>query len=536
MRVAGASRSLEPVASTSTQSSTDAPSSGQAVARSTSATPTSNSPWRKPSALNTSRVATGTRGLTITQGSFGKLSGSRVSPTPVMTQGREARQTGTSAPVNFATSIRRASSMARPFVCASNRSAAAASAEPPPMPAATGNTLSRVKSPSLRSGTRSPSNSAALNTRLSAVSPQSCASGPAVLRLSWDPGVRLTLARASSVSAGIGEQPFEQPPSTALAVFFLLVRGGRGGRSIIGQPVVDLGLDLRQFLRLRFQVAGMGPLEFRLQRAADAPIGVAEMVVDRRVFGLEIDRALEIFHRVFEIADAEIGPAQRVHDVAVVGPLIDGALDHLHALVEIDALIDPRITEIVQHMRLLGLQIERLAHIGLGLAPLLGALLADAAIIVIDPVGFFIGLRQCIDALRVGRDAVGELLAAPLDIAERHDGFDILGIFRRDGLQDLDGFIAALGGVEVGSQLNLRVALQRRTRRHALVDLDRHRRLLHRLIEIGQRQQRQRMIGVEVQRELQIDQREILAAAARQRRADAVQRLGGAGLRRIDQR
>ena len=44
------------------------------------------------------------------------------------------------------------------------------------------------------------------------------------------------------------------------------------------------------------------------------------------------------------------------------------------------------------------------------------------------------------------------------------------------------------------------------------------------------------MIGREVQRKLQIDQREILAAAAGQRRADAVQRLGGAGLRRIDQR
>ena len=44
------------------------------------------------------------------------------------------------------------------------------------------------------------------------------------------------------------------------------------------------------------------------------------------------------------------------------------------------------------------------------------------------------------------------------------------------------------------------------------------------------------MIGVEVQRELQIDQREILAAAARQRRADAIERLGGASLRRIDQR
>ena len=44
------------------------------------------------------------------------------------------------------------------------------------------------------------------------------------------------------------------------------------------------------------------------------------------------------------------------------------------------------------------------------------------------------------------------------------------------------------------------------------------------------------MIGREIERKLQIDQREILAAAAGQRGADAVKRLGGAGLRRIDQR
>ena len=44
------------------------------------------------------------------------------------------------------------------------------------------------------------------------------------------------------------------------------------------------------------------------------------------------------------------------------------------------------------------------------------------------------------------------------------------------------------------------------------------------------------MGGLQIERELQIDQRQILAAAARQRGADAVERLGGAGLRRIDQR
>ena len=64
-----------------------------------------SSPLRRPSAANTSLVATGTRGLTITQGIFGRLSGSSFSPTPVMSQACEARQTGTSAPVSCATSI-----------------------------------------------------------------------------------------------------------------------------------------------------------------------------------------------------------------------------------------------------------------------------------------------------------------------------------------------------------------------------------------------------------------------------------------------
>src|SRR6202035_2920338 len=112
-----------------------------------------------------------------------------------------------------------------------------------------------------------------------------------------------------------------------------------------------------------------------------------------------------------------------------------------------------------QHMGLFGLQLESLAHIGLGLVPLLGAFLADAAVVIIDPIRLFIGVRQRADALAVGFGAVGELLAAPLDIAERHDGFDILGILRGDALQDLDRLLAAVGGVEIGRELNLRIAL-----------------------------------------------------------------------------
>ena len=69
----------------------------------------------------------------------------------------------------------------------------------------------------------------------------------------------------------------------------------------------------------------MRPLERGLQRAADLPVGVAEMIVDGRILGLELDRALEMLHRLVVIADAVIGPAERIDDVAVVRPLLDRA-------------------------------------------------------------------------------------------------------------------------------------------------------------------------------------------------------------------
>ena len=94
------------------------------------------------------------------------------------------------------------------------------------------------------------------------------------------------------------------------------------------------------------------------------PVGVAEVIVDGRILGLELDRALEVLHRLVVVAEPEIGPAERVDDVAVIRPLLDGAADHPHALVEIDALIDPRIAEIVQHVRLVGIELERLLQVG----------------------------------------------------------------------------------------------------------------------------------------------------------------------------
>src|SRR5579871_4098704 len=98
MRLAGVSRSLGTSDNASTQSAMDAPFSGQAGDSITSVAPTKSSPLRKPSAAKTSLVGTATLGLTITQGSSGRSRGSNLSPTPAISQARESRQTGTSAP------------------------------------------------------------------------------------------------------------------------------------------------------------------------------------------------------------------------------------------------------------------------------------------------------------------------------------------------------------------------------------------------------------------------------------------------------
>ena len=54
----------------------------------------------------------------------------------------------------------------------------------------------------------------------------------------------------------------------------------------------------------------MRPLKLRLQRPADAPVRVAKVIVDGRIFRLEIDRALQRFDRVGIVADAELRPAE----------------------------------------------------------------------------------------------------------------------------------------------------------------------------------------------------------------------------------
>ena len=70
----------------------------------------------------------------------------------------------------------------------------------------------------------------------------------------------------------------------------------------------------------------------RLDPAPDAPIGVAEVIVDDGVGGLQVDRAFEVLGRVVLLAELVMRPAETVDDIAVGRLLIDGQAQHLERL------------------------------------------------------------------------------------------------------------------------------------------------------------------------------------------------------------
>ena len=88
------------------------------------------------------------------------------------------------------------------------------------------------------------------------------------------------------------------------------------------------------------------------------------MIVDHRVAGLELDRALELLDRGVVLAEPEIDPAQAVDDEAVVRPQLDRPVQHALGAVEVHAHVDPAVAEIVEHERLLGLELQGVQEVG----------------------------------------------------------------------------------------------------------------------------------------------------------------------------
>src|SRR5262249_6385885 len=143
--------------------------------------------------------------------------------------------------------------------------------------------------------------------------------------------------------------------------------------------------------------------------------------------------------------------------------------------------------------------------------PLLRTLVANAAGIKDDPVCFF-GFRNRRYALGGDVGAFGKLLVSTQHIGQCHDRFKIVWVLLDQRFQLLLALGGTLETVENGGHLNGGVAVQWRTGRNTIVDLDRKFRFLERLIQTGKREQRQRVAGAQEKRQLQVGQAKIFSA------------------------
>ena len=103
----------------------------------------------------------------------------------------------------------------------------------------------------------------------------------------------------------------------------------------------------------------MAPLEMRVELAPDLPIGVAQMGIDGGIARHQQYGILESLGRIGITPKPLISPADAVDDVTVEGAQRAGFFQHRERLREIAALVDPAIAEIVQDLRLIGAQLER---------------------------------------------------------------------------------------------------------------------------------------------------------------------------------
>ena len=153
--------------------------------------------WSQPA--NTGPVATATRGLTsktgVPAGSWGQAESA--SPLPAPKRVWLYTHTGTSAPKGSANVASRSSGQLRPHSRFSNRSAAAASAEPPPRPAATGIRFSRVTAAPGTIPAAAASAQPARSTRLSASGPAAAAVGPESVSVSVSAGAAWSVSPKS---------------------------------------------------------------------------------------------------------------------------------------------------------------------------------------------------------------------------------------------------------------------------------------------------------------------------------------------------
>ena len=129
------------------------------------------------------------------------------------------------------------------------------------------------------------------------------------------------------------------------------------------------------------------PLEFRLQLAPDGPVHIAQMVGHYRIDRFQDRGALHRIKGFGVSAKGEHRPGKTVDDIAAVRLGCDRPLDHAKGLIQLLATFDQAVAKIIQDKRLIRVQFQRLAEIGIGLFPTLLALIRDAAAVEDNPMG-----------------------------------------------------------------------------------------------------------------------------------------------------
>ena len=290
----------------------------------------------------------------------------------------------------------------------SRRSAAAASAEPPPMPEATGKFLLRCKrAPASTPRHASRSASAAVDDQIVA-GRQPVRKRPADLqatarqppppragrrrcrRRTWSPAhaarraslprtcsARLSLAGAGSDSAHQGAAVAAVRPASILASMpgLRLVLGGDQRRL---PREARLDPPTRRCKAHRRDARGSRP-------APDRPAAAAGQRRDR------LGKPAALVQR----------PAERIGDRGVVGPQRAGLADHRFGRVEILAALQLAVAKEVEQQRIVRLQLQRQLQLGLGFGPAVGLLEAGAR------------SRRSVHSDSSDRAAVGELIASP---------------------------------------------------------------------------------------------------------------------------
>ena len=259
-----------------------------------------------------------------------------------------------------------------------------------------------------------------------------------------------------------------------------------------------------------------------LALATHGPQRVPQVVVDHRVNRLKLGCAFHVNNRLFVASKPVKDPSEAVDDIAAVRAGRDRLFDHLQGFVQIDLLFDHRIAQIVQHLRLTGVQRQRVTEIRLGLFPLAQTFVRDGAGIQQEPFGPRPLCRQ-LKRTVIGSDGLGELVLLAQHVAQCGKDHRQIGIAARQLLQHFDRRIRLVRAAQGRGAPQFGGVKGRITGGHFLVDGDGQIVLVQFFQKLGIQQQRVHMIGAQVAGQPTIKQRIVRRCLAAQRTGQRIE-------------